>query len=175
MSYGQEPASGFTAAQMVNEWSEEVLANIIFGYGEERYARRIAKAIVARRVQKEIASTLELAEIIKDAVPAAYRRGKTHPATKTFQALRIAVNDELKSIELGVGAAWEKLSCDGRIAVISFHSIEDRVVKRLFASYAKADGTLVVKKPLVPSPTEITTNPSSRSAKLRVIEKVCTN
>lgn len=173
MSYGTRPASGFTAAEIVNHWSEKVLADVLFGYGEERYARRIAKAIVARRAKQPIATTIELVEIIRDAVPSAYRHGKLNPATRSFQALRIAVNDELKAIEKGVTAAWKHLNCGGRIVVISFHSTEDRVVKQLFAKLAKESGKLIVKKPLTPGKTEINNNPSARSAKLRVIEKVC--
>ncbi len=177
MSYGKKPASGFNAAEILNTWEEKVLADIFFGYGEERYARPIAKAIVERRKIKRIETTLELVEIIKDAVPARYRHGRLHPATKTFQALRIAVNDELKSIERGVSAAWKYLSCEGRIAVVTFHSIEDRLVKRMFAHYAKqkgaAHGHIIFKKPLIPRREEIGLNPSARSAKLRAIEKIC--
>lgn len=172
MSYGVKPASGFTAAEVVNEWKEETLADVLYGYGEETYARRIAKAIVERREIQPIATTIELAEIIKDAVPAAYRRGRLHPATRSFQALRMAVNAELAAIEEGITAAWEHLAPGGRIAVITFHSIEDRAVKRLFVSFAKGGGgTLVVKKPMVPGKEETDRNPSARSAKLRVIEK----
>ncbi len=171
MSYGAKPASGFTAAEIVNEWSEEVIADVLYGYGEETYARRIAKAIVERRAVQPINTTLELSEIIKDAVPIAYRHGRLHPATRSFQALRMAVNAELASIESGVTTAWEHLAVGGRIAVITFHSIEDRAVKRLFLSFAKRGGRLIVKKPLVPSREEVSNNPSARSAKLRVIEK----
>jgi 16S rRNA (cytosine1402-N4)-methyltransferase len=176
MSYGPQPRSGFTAAEALNEWSEQALADAIFGYGEERYARRIAKKIVERRETSPFATTLELVEVVRDAVPAAYRRGRLNPATKTFQALRMAVNDELGAINSGVRAAWEALACEGRIAVITFHSIEDRAVKRLFAEFVKnGEGRLVYKKPLTASAEEIATNPPSRSAKLRAIEKVCTS
>lgn len=175
MSYGERPRSGFTAAQMLNTFSEKVLADIIFGYGEERYARRIAKAIVARRAAQPFSGTLELVEVINDAVPPRYRRGKIHPATRTFQALRIAVNDELGALAAGLAAAWDLLACDGRIAVITFHSIEDRLVKRFFAARAKGGGVLLYKKPHVPSQREIKENPASRSAKLRVIKKLCQN
>jgi 16S rRNA (cytosine1402-N4)-methyltransferase len=173
MSYGPAPRSGFTAAEMLNTFSEKVLADIFFGYGEERYARRIAKAVAERREDMPFETTLELVEVIKDSVPAAYRRGRLHPATKTFQALRIAVNDELKVIEQGVEAAWKLLAPCGRIVVISFHSTEDRVVKHLFAKFAKGDGRLLYKKPLAPVAAEVSRNPASRSAKLRVIEKPC--
>jgi 16S rRNA (cytosine1402-N4)-methyltransferase len=176
MGYGPEPRSGYTAAEILNEWKEHVLADALFGYGEERYARRIAKAIVDRRKVKPFATTLELVEVVRDAVPAPYRRGKIHPATKTFQALRMAVNDELRALERGLRDSWELLACKGRIAVITFHSIEDRLVKRLFAELVKEQaGELLYKKPLAPSSAEITRNPSARSAKLRVITKVCTS
>lgn len=173
MSYGPNPRSGFTAAEALNEWSETTLADAIFGYGEERYARRIANAIIKRRAVKPFETTLELAEVVRDAVPAAYRRGRINPATKTFQALRIAVNDELGALTEGLASAWEALSPGGRITVITFHSIEDRRVKRYFAALAKSGaGKLVYKKPLSPTAAEIASNPSSRSAKLRAIEKI---
>jgi len=174
MSYAAAPRSGFTAAEILNEWSETVLADVFFGYGEERYARRIAKAVVARRKVKPFETTIELAEAVRDAVPPAYRRGRIHPATKTFQALRIAVNDELGVLDQGLKAAWAALAEGGRIAVITFHSIEDRAVKRYFVSLAKAEkGTLIYKKPLAPTAAEVKANPASRSAKLRAIEKIC--
>jgi 16S rRNA (cytosine1402-N4)-methyltransferase len=172
MSYGEKPASGFTAAEVLNHWEEKVIADVLFGYGEERYARPIAKAIVARREFKPFQTTLELVEVVKDAVPARYRRGRLHPATKVFQALRIAVNDELGSIEKGIAAAWAALPAGGRIVMITFHSIEDRLVKRTFASLSKHHGRLLVKKPLAPTRSELTHNPSARSAKLRAIEKI---
>lgn len=173
MSYGTLPASGFNAKEIINTWKEKVLADIFYGYGEEQYARRIAKAIVEAREEAPITTAGELAEVIKTAVPAAYRRGRIHPATKSFQALRIAVNDELGSIEKGIAGAWDVLQPGGRIAVITFHSIEDRLVKRLFAALAKeGKGKLVTKKPVPASKEEIITNPSSRSAKVRAIEKM---
>ncbi len=176
MSYGKKPRSGFTAAEILNTWSEETIANVLFGYGEERYARKIATRIVERRSVQPFATTFELVELVRDAVPPKYRRGKTNPATKTFQALRIAVNDELGVLEQGLQSAWECLSCGGRVAVITFHSIEDRLVKRAFAAFAKAgEGKLVLKKPLVPTAAEIAKNRASRSAKLRAIEKICTH
>ena len=176
MSYGKVPRSGFTAAEALNEWSETALADVFFGYGEERYARRIARRIVERRALQPFATTLELVEVVADAVPAAYRRGRLHPATKTFQALRIAVNDELGALERGLKAAWYALFCGGRIAVVTFHSIEDRLVKRYFAALAKEGrGKLVYRKPLAPTAAEIADNPSARSAKLRAIEKICTH
>lgn len=171
MSYGKTPASGFTAAEALNEWDEKTLANVFFGYGEERYARRIAKAVVMRRDIQPITTSIELVEIIRDSTPSAYRRGRIHFATRTFQGLRMAVNDELGVIDRGVRAAWSRLDPGGRIAVITFHSIEDRAVKRLFVELAKDRGKLVMKKPLAASRSESTENPRSRSAKLRVIEK----
>ncbi len=173
MSYGPAPRSGFTAAEVLNIWSEKAVADALFGYGEERYARRIARRVVERRAVQPFTSTIELAEVIKDAVPAAYRRGRLHPATKSFQALRMAVNDELGALDQGLKGAWNALGAGGRIVVITFHSIEDRAVKRLFASWAKAgDGKLVVKKPLIASMAEVKANPPSRSAKMRAIEKI---
>ena len=175
MSYGAVPASGFTASQIVNTWSEEVLADVFFGYGEERYARRIAKKIVETRDANPITTTSQLVKLITDAVPAIYRKGRIHPATRSFQALRIAVNDELGTIEKGITGAWDMLAPGGRIAVISFHSIEDRAVKRLFISFAKGGGgNLVFKRPLVPTAEEVKDNPRARSAKLRVLEKIST-
>jgi len=174
MSYGKHPASGFVASEILNTWDEKTLADVLFGYGEERYARRIAKAIVARRETEPFQTTADFVQVIKDAVPAGYRHGRLHFATRSFQALRIAVNDELGVVERGVSAAFDHLSVGGRVAVITFHSIEDRAVKRLFASWVKAKtARLVVKKPLAPTQAEITTNPRARSAKLRVIEKIC--
>lgn len=183
MRYGAEPRSGFTAAEVLNSWSEKAIADALFGYGEERYARRIAKAVAARRALAPFCTTLELVELVKDSVPAAYRRGKIHPATRTFQALRMAVNDELGAIEQGVRGAWEILAPGGRIAVITFHSVEDRAVKRLlrglggrllFNPDAKGSGPRPGRrgKPFfVPSREEVAKNPAARSAKLRAIEK----
>lgn len=171
MSYGIKPASGFTAAEILNEWAEKTIADVLFGYGEERYAKRIAKAVVARREIKPIETTFELIEIIRDSVPPHYRHGKIHCATRSFQALRVAVNDELGVIDKGVRAAWQRLSPGGRIAVISFHSTEDRIIKRLFLELAKDNGTILTKKPITATKEELTHNPSARSAKLRGIRK----
>lgn len=171
MRYGAEPRSGFTAADILNRWSEEAIANVLFGYGEERYARRIARAVIVAREHASITTTAQFVEIIKGAVPALYARGRTHPATKSFQALRVAVNDELRVIEEGVVAAWRLLSPGGRIAVITFHSVEDRVVKHLFRRLvAEEGGRHLTKKPLSPSREEVIINPSARSAKLRGIQ-----
>jgi len=160
------------AKVIVNNWSEETIADILYGYSDERYSRRIAKAIVSARLKKEIETTDDLVKIIENAVPAVYRRGKTHFATKTFQALRIAVNDEITALKDGMSKGWELLNKGGRMAIISFHSVEDREVKNYFREKSKnGEGKLITKKPLVPSDEEISENPRSRSAKLRVIEK----
>ncbi len=171
MSYGTKPASGFTAAEILNKWEEKVIADVLFGYGEERFARRIAKAVVERRAIKPFETTIELVETIRDAVPAPYRHGKIHFATKSFQALRIAVNDELGVIERGIAGAWEMLAPGGRIVIIAFHSIEDRLIKKTFLALAKKGGKILTKKPLVALRGEITHNASARSAKMRAIEK----
>ena len=153
--------------------SEESLADIIFGWGEERYSRRIAKRIVEERAKRKIQTARELADIVKSAVPPAYRHGRIHPATKTFQALRIAVNDELNALREGIEKALYFLAPGGRCAVISFHSLEDRIVKNFFRDKAMEDRfALITKKPIVPSDREKAQNPLSRSAKLRIIKKI---
>lgn len=162
-----------TAYDVVNSWQEENLADVIYGYGEEKYSRRIAKAIVERRKQGPIKSSLELAEIIKGAVPLFYRFGRIHPATKTFQAIRIAVNDELRALEEGLNRGFEILASKGRMAVISFHSLEDRIVKNFFRQKASLGlAEMINKKPITPSDEEIEKNHRSRSAKLRIIKKI---
>jgi len=172
MTYADTP-TGLTAATIVNEWGEESIADILFGWGEEHYSRRIAKAIVARRAHKPFTTSVELAEAITAAVPPRYRHGRIHPATRTFQALRIAVNDELGALAEGLRSAWKHLAPGGRIAVITFHSIEDRMVKQMFAAWeASEEGKRVVRKPIRPAGPEISMNPRSRSAKLRVIQKL---
>jgi 16S rRNA (cytosine1402-N4)-methyltransferase len=161
-----------TAQTVLNGWGEETLADIIYGYADERYARRIAKKIVEAREEKEIKTTNDLVEIISEAVPAVYRRGKIHFATKTFQAIRIAVNDELGALQEGLEKGFAKLSSGGRMSVISFHSGEDRIVKNYFRDKAKEKKAILInKKPIVASSEEISKNPRSRSAKLRIIEK----
>lgn len=174
MTYGSKLGeNALTAATIVNEWSESSLADIIYGWGEERYARRIARAIVEARVHATFTSSLKLAEVITSAVPNKYAHGRIHPATRTFQALRIAVNDELGALDKGLRAAWRMLAPNGRLAVISFHSIEDRAVKRLFLEFASSgEGEKVTKKPIIPTDGEIKENPRARSAKLRVIRKL---
>lgn len=162
-----------TAYDVVNSWDEENLADVIYGYGEERYARRIAKAIVDHRKEKPILSSKELAEVIKNAVPIFYRFGKIHPATKTFQAIRIAVNDELRALEEGIKGAFNILKSGGRMAVISFHSLEDRIVKNFFRQKKEENMAKIInKKPITPSEEEVSENPRSRSAKLRILEKI---
>ena len=162
-----------TAYDVVNSWGEENLADVIYGYGEERYARRIAKAIVERRKEKPILSSKELADLVKSAVPIFYRFGRIHPATKTFQAIRIAVNDELRALEDGLHGAFKILRENGRIAVISFHSLEDRIVKNFFKNKKEElKAKIINKKPITPSEVEISANPRSRSAKLRIIQKL---
>lgn len=161
-----------TAYDVVNKWKEENLADVLYGYGEERYARRIAKAIVNKREGGPIETSKELAEIVKNAVPIFYRFGRIHPATKTFQAVRIAVNDELRTLEEGIKKGFEILKDGGKMAVISFHSLEDRAVKNFFKlQVAENRGELINKKPITPSEEEISKNPRSRSAKLRIIKK----
>ena len=172
MTYSKEPCA-LTAQTIVNEWAEESIADVIFGWGEERYSRRIAKAILERRATKPFTTARELAEAIYAAVPPRYRFGRIHPATRTFQALRIAVNDELGSLSQGLGDGWRHLAKGGRITVITFHSIEDRLVKQTFRQWEEAgEGKRITKKPLTQSPEETASNPRSRSAKLRVIQKV---
>lgn len=171
MSYGDNP--DFTAGDIVNTWAEESIANILFGYGEERYAYKIAKAITDKRKKKKIETTGDLVLIIKEAVPTFYRTGKINPATKSFQALRIAVNDELGALKHILVKLKDLISVQGRVAVISFHSLEDRIVKLFFKDLENEGGWKKInKKPIVPPREEILKNPRSRSAKLRIIEKI---
>lgn len=166
------PDVTLTAQDLVNTSSESALADIIYAYGEEKFARRIAKGIIEARTTQPITTTFELVRVIESSVPVWYRKGKTHPATKTFQALRIAVNDELRALEEGIAGAVSKLAPGGRLAIITFHSLEDRIVKNAFRDLAsKETVALVTKKPIVPSLDEIRHNPRSRSAKLRIVEK----
>ena len=183
-----DSSAALTAYEVVNSWSEERLNRILWDYGEERYARRITAAILAARAKKPIESTLELVELIRGAMPAAALREKQHPAKRSFQAIRIAVNDELGEVERMMDTVPDKLNPGGRLCVISFHSLEDRIVKSGIAR--RENGctcpreapictcgfvqTLrsVSRKPILPSAEEIETNPRSRSAKLRVAERV---
>ena len=161
----------FSAADIVNGWSEEDIANVIFAYGEERKARIIGKAIILARNEKPIHTTLELASIVERAV-GKKPWSKINPATKTFQALRIAVNDELGALRDGLAAAGNICENSGRIAVISFHSLEDRIVKNFMKDKTKMGWKTLTKKPITASEEEISLNPRSRSAKLRIIEKI---
>lgn len=171
MTYGEPREGVLTAREMVNTWEEESLVNVFEGWGEEAHARRIARGIVEARRKKPIETARELAEIVRAAVPVWYRKGHTHPATKTFQALRIAVNDEMGALTEGITAAWQLLRAGGRLAVITFHSTEDREVKRMFRAFSEMGGTLITKKPVKPSREELRTNQRARSAKLRIIQK----
>lgn len=183
-----DTSSSLTAYSVVNDYSEEDLAKIIFEYGEERFARRIAQRIVRERQSKPIETTASLADIIKAAIPAAAREGGHHPAKRTFQAIRIEVNGELDAIAPAIRAASDALVPGGRIAVISFQSLEDRIVKQTYADLAtgctcpkdfpvcvcgkKPKIKIITKKPCLPSADELEYNPRSRSAKLRVAEKL---
>ena len=183
-----DPSDNVDAWFIVNRWPEEKIARILHDYGDERYAKRIAAAIVARRQEKEIETTLELVDVIKSAMPAAALREKQHPAKRSFQAIRIAVNDELSAVSQMMETAPDRLKVGGRLCVISFHSLEDRIVKN--AIHERENGctcpreapvctcgfvqTLrsVTRKPVTPTDEELVLNPRSRSAKLRVAERV---
>lgn len=177
-----------TAAEIINEWPEQEIARVLFQYGEEKFSRRIARSIVQRRETAPIATTGELADIVKEAIPAATRRTGGHPAKRSFQGLRIAVNDELGAFEEGLHAAVRCLAPQGRVSVITFHSLEDRICKQILNSYVgrctcppdfplcvcggKGTVKLVNRKPLAPGEEELELNPRARSAKLRVAEKL---
>ena len=176
------------AREIVNDWSYEELKRILYEYGEERYAPQIASAICRRREEKPIETTLELVDIIRSAMPASALREKQHPAKRSFQAIRIAVNDELNDLSKVLEAAIPKLNPGGRLCVITFHSLEDRIVKNAFAAAAKGctcppnfpvcvcgrkpQVTIVTKKPIVSGDRELGENPRARSAKLRICEKL---
>ncbi len=162
-----------TARDIVNTWEEKTLADIIFGFGEEKYSRKIAKAIVDQRKEKPIETTFELVKIIDGAVGKAYRGMKIHPSTRTFQALRIATNSELANLEKVIENGFKRLGAGGRMAIITFHSLEDRIVKKAFV-LLKQNGyaNVITKKPIIPTSDEIINNPRARSAKLRIIEKI---
>lgn len=164
-----------TAADVINRWPEAQLADAIFQFGEERFSRRIARAIVHARERHPLATTKELVSVIEGAVPANYRHGRLHCATRTFQAVRIAVNQELDCLEPALCDAVDVLSPGGRLCAISFHSLEDRIVKHTFRALSgKDDPALLVltKKPQVPTREESDGNPRSRSAKMRVAQRV---
>jgi 16S rRNA (cytosine1402-N4)-methyltransferase len=170
MTYGKHER-GNTAADMINSASEEALADMLFSLGEEQFARSIARGIVEKRKSARILSTKELVDVILSATPEWYHHKRIHPATKTFQALRIAVNDEFGALREGLAAALTRTNAGGHIAVISFHSIEDRIVKNVLREAATAGlGTIITKKPIAPSLEEVKRNPRARSAKLRIFE-----
>ncbi len=173
MTFGRDTSgSVLTARDIVNDWQEDSLREIIRGFGEEKFSGRIARGIIEAREKKPIETTTELTNIILSMVPGFYRKGRIHAATRTFQAIRIAVNDELEAIKDGLKNGFEYLLPSGRIAAISFHSLEDRIVKQYFRSLAQEEvATIITKKPIVPTEHEIKQNPRSRSAKLRIIEK----
>lgn len=194
-SYGQEARldmrmnqeQALSAYEVANDWPYEDLVHILYRYGEEKFAKRIARAIEERRAERPIETTTELAEIVKMAIPAATRRTGGHPAKRSFQAIRIAVNDELGAVEDSLEQALTLLKLEGRISVITFHSLEDRLVKQLFKEVSQgpevprglpvlpgqmqAPFALVNRKPIVASPEELEANNRSRSAKLRILRK----
>lgn len=174
MTFKEKPTEkDLTAEDIVNDWSEESLAKIIYGYGEEKYAKRIARAITEKRKEKKIETTFDLVKIIEQAVPGVYRRAKIHFATRTFQALRIAVNDELRVLQMGLEKGFEVLKTKGRMAVISFHSLEDRIVKKFYKNKEKEKQAILInKKPIITTKEEIKNNPRSRSAKLRILSRL---
>lgn len=177
-----------TAKEIVNSYAEKDLERILREYGEEKFAKNIARAIGKKRKIGEIRTTKELVQVIENAVPEKYKRAKIHPATRTFQALRIEVNQELENLEKFIPQAIKALSPGGRLAIISFHSLEDRIVKNIFRENArgcicppdfpqcrcgnKPKVKIITKKPIAPDPEEIKENPRSRSAKLRICEKL---
>lgn len=162
-----------TAYDIVNTWEEKNLADIIYGFGEEKYSRKIAKAIVEARKEKEIKTTFDLVRILDKAVGRSYKGQKIHFATRTFQALRIATNSEFTNIESVIEKGLSRLSNNGRFSVITFHSLEDRIVKHLFKKLEKEGlAKIINKKPILPCIEEIKLNPRSRSAKLRLLEKI---
>jgi len=183
-----DQSAKLSAYDIVNQYSESELANIIFRYGEEKFSRQIASAICRKRNDKPIETTLELSEIIGGAIPGKFREKGSHPAKRTFQALRIAVNNELDIIEPTLRNAVKMLAPEGRITVLTFHSLEDRIVKQTFASLAsgcecpktlpvcvcgkKPEIKLLTHKPMLPSEKELAENKRSHSAKMRAAEKI---
>ena len=179
---------GMSAYDVVNSYSEDELKRIIYSYGEEKFSSRIASFIVEAREKKPIESTFELSEIIKNAIPAKFRKDGPHPAKRTFQALRIEVNGELDVIDKVINGLFPYLASGGRMSFISFHSLEDRIIKHTFLSHTegcscpkdfpvcvcgkKPQATIITKKPTLPSERELEENPRSRSAKLRIMEKI---
>lgn len=183
-----DQGSDVSAYDVVNHWSYESLVSIMFRYGEEKFSKQIARKIEANRERQAIETTGELVEIIKEAIPAPARRTGGHPAKRTFQAIRIAVNDELHAFEDALGGAFEMLNSGGRIAVITFHSLEDRITKTMFKKMSsgpelppgmpavpeeyKPEFKLITRKPILPDDSETAGNRRSRSAKLRIVEKL---
>lgn len=180
--------SDFSAYDVVNTYSEEKLASIFFEYGEERFSRKIASIICDRRKQAPIETTLELVDIIKAAIPERFRQKNSHPAKRTFQAIRIEVNGELRDLRNAIDNFFDVLKPGGRLSVITFHSLEDRIVKQAFNSYAtgctcppdfpicvcgnKPRGKVITRKPILPTDEECEANKRSKSAKLRIVEKL---
>jgi len=161
-----------TARDVVNTWSKQSLVDILFGYADEQYAKEIAEEIVARRESEWIETTTDLVDAIKEAVPAGYQSGRRHPATKTFQAVRIAVNDEIRGLEEGLENIFAMLSSGARFVVISFHSTEDRIVKNFFRRKLESNqGNIIGDQPITPDQHETDHNPQSRSARLRCLQK----
>ncbi len=183
-----DPAQELTAAEVVNGWEERRLARLLRDYGEERYAGPIARAIVRARSRAELSTTQELVDVIKGAIPVPAQFAGGHPAKRTFQALRIAVNDELTQIDEALPLAWDLLAVGGRLAVISFHSLEDRRVKRFLAEKARGcicppdlpicvcghepEAELLTRRAIAPTPGEVASNPRSKSAHLRAARKL---
>jgi 16S rRNA (cytosine1402-N4)-methyltransferase len=165
-----DPTTGEPATRLVNRLSEKNLADLIFQYGEERFSRRIARAVAERRRERDIETSAELAEIVRRAIPRSKQESRIDPATRTFQALRIAVNEELKSLEIALRRLPDCLGPRGRLAIISFHSLEDRPVKEAFRGDPRLQN--LTRKPIRPSEAEVAANPRSRSAKLRVAERI---
>jgi 16S rRNA (cytosine1402-N4)-methyltransferase len=183
-----DPEQDVDAREVVNEWDEARLSKLFRAYGEERYASQIARAIARRRKDAPLETTFDLVETIKSAIPAAKQFGGGHPAKRVFQAIRIAVNDELGALDRGLPVAWELLRPGGRLAAISFHSLEDRRVKRYLADRARGcvcppdfpvcvcgrtpEAELLTSRPIVPTPGEVAANPRAASGKLRVARKL---
>lgn len=180
--------AALTAYDIINEWDEEEIAKVIWEYGEEKFSRRIARQIVQYRAKQPVQTTGELVELIKEGIPAAARRTGPHPAKRTFQAIRIAVNDELNAFKEAVADAISVLRPGGRVSVITFHSLEDRICKQVYQELSKgctcppsfpicacgnkATVKVITRKPILPSAEELEANPRARSAKLRVAEKL---
>jgi len=160
-----------TAYKVVNEYPERELARILWEYGEERFSRRIAKAIVERRRKKPIETTKELVDVILSVYPERFKHGRIHPATKTFQAIRIEVNSELTNLKTALEKTLQFLNPRGRLVVVSFHSLEDRIVKNFLREHSDLL-RILTKKPITPSEEEVRRNPASRSAKLRAGERI---